>query len=99
MILERFVIVLTTSKGEFYWDGASKLDYKQTMGVNRTFGWVERLNDAQMYHQAHAANQQAKSLDRDMSRLIECGIEVRSVAVEHTSNGRQAQFTEEVIRS
>ncbi len=77
----RYVIALNTSKGEFYWNGNSKLDYQRVMGVNRTFGWVNDVKAAQHYHRAHAASLQAANLTVDVGRLFDGEISVKSVTL------------------
>jgi hypothetical protein len=90
----RYVIVLTTSKGEFFWNGNSKWDHQQTMGVNRTWGWVNDVRAAQHYHKAHAASLQAANLTVDVGRLFECEIGVKAVALRFDKGPLPAELGE-----
>jgi hypothetical protein len=82
----RYVIVLTTSKGEFYWNSYSVHDYEQRLGVNRTFGWVNAVGAAQHYQKAHAARRQATGLETDLGRLFDCVLAVRPVTLRYDKN-------------
>lgn len=90
----RYVIVLTTSKGEFFWNSNSKFDYLQTMGVKRTWGWVSDVKAAQHYQKPHAASLQADSLTVDIGRLFEGKIGIKAVTLRFDKRPLPAEIQE-----
>ena len=86
----RYVIVLRTDRGEFYYDHANSFAAwsltEQSMQHRRTYGWMTNIDHAQLYQRRHAALAQAKQLESDLSRLFRCEITVQAVTVQQAGN-------------
>ena len=60
--MERFLIVLTSAKGKFYWDSYTAL--------TNTGGWRSFMKQAQTYKMRHMAQRRANELIEDYGRIF-----------------------------
>jgi hypothetical protein len=93
----RYIIVLRTDRGEFYYNHANSfaawVGTEQSIEHRRTYGWMTNIDQAQLYQRRHAAVAQAQQLERDWTRLFRCEITVQAVTV-RTENNRQRVYKE-----
>jgi hypothetical protein len=86
--MRKFVVRMTTDRGQFYWDGASIYDHRsQTRSGQafRTWGWLDAFEHAQRFERPDA-ERTAERMRDELGRLYSV-LTLDVVAVEVTALG------------